>query len=101
VRSASLLHLASHGRKCGAPAACVRNGRGEGAGLRRARTPRAVGAATAAAIEEAMKMAVRIRDRAIRRAGELLKQIEPATGKNNQYAQVKGADAQPFPLGSR
>lgn len=34
--------------------------------------------------------------RAIRRAGELLKQIEPATGKNNQYSQVKGEGAQPF-----
>lgn len=29
-------------------------------------------------------------------AGELLKQIEPATGKNNQYAQVKGGDAPTF-----
>lgn len=46
--------------------------------------------------DEMMKMATRIRDRAIRRAGELLKQIEPATGKNNQYAQVKGEDAHPF-----
>lgn len=32
--------------------------------------------------DEMMKMAVRIRDRAIRRAGELLKQIEPGHGKN-------------------
>ncbi|MEI4482201.1 MULTISPECIES: hypothetical protein [unclassified Phyllobacterium] len=31
---------------------------------------------------ELMKMATRIRDRAIRRAGELLKQIEPAHGAN-------------------
>jgi hypothetical protein len=46
--------------------------------------------------EELMKMATRIRDRAIRRAGELLKQIEPATGKNNQYEQVKGGDAPTF-----
>lgn len=43
--------------------------------------------------DELMKMATRIRDRAIRRAGELLKQIEPATGKNNQYSQVKGGGA--------
>jgi hypothetical protein len=46
--------------------------------------------------DELMKMATRIRDRAIRRAGELLKQIEPATGKNNQYVQVKGGDAPTF-----
>lgn len=32
--------------------------------------------------DELMKMATRIRDRAIRRAGELLKQIEPAHGAN-------------------
>lgn len=32
--------------------------------------------------DEMMKMATRIRDRAIRRAGELLKQIEPGHGKN-------------------
>lgn len=32
--------------------------------------------------EELMKMAIRIRDRAIRRAGELLKQIPPARGAN-------------------
>jgi hypothetical protein len=32
--------------------------------------------------EELMKQATRIRDRAIRRAGELLKQIEPARGSN-------------------
>lgn len=37
------------------------------------------------------RMAQRIRARAIRRAGELLKQIEPATGKNNQHVQVKEA----------
>lgn len=46
--------------------------------------------------DELMKMATRIRDRAIRRAGELLQQIEPATGKNNQYAQVKGEVDHPF-----
>lgn len=34
------------------------------------------------------------RARAIRRAGELLKQIEPATGQNNQY--VKEAGARPL-----
>jgi hypothetical protein len=32
--------------------------------------------------DQLMKMATRIRDRAIRRAGELLKQIEPATGSH-------------------
>lgn len=42
------------------------------------------------------KLAMRIRARAIRRAGELLKQIEPATGKNNQYAQVKEAADRPL-----
>lgn len=46
--------------------------------------------------DELHKMAVRIKSRAIRRAGELLKQIEPATGKNNQYAKVKGEGDQPF-----
>lgn len=38
--------------------------------------------------DEMMKMATRIRDRAIRRAGELLKQIEPAKGgdrKSEEY----------------
>lgn len=43
--------------------------------------------------EELMKMAVRIRDRAIRRAGELLKQIEPAKGgdrKSEEYQRVGG-----------
>jgi hypothetical protein len=35
-----------------------------------------------AADDDLMKMAVRIRDRAVRRAGELLKQIEPAHGAN-------------------
>jgi hypothetical protein len=34
--------------------------------------------------DEMMKMATRIRDRAIRRAGELLKQIEPATGAHRK-----------------
>lgn len=34
-------------------------------------------------------MAERIQARAIIRCGELLKQIEPQTGKNNQYEQVK------------
>ena len=46
--------------------------------------------------ESLMKMAQRIRARAIRRAGELLQQIEPATGKNNQYEQVKGAGNHTF-----
>ncbi|MER9937453.1 hypothetical protein [Mesorhizobium sp. M0088] len=39
--------------------------------------------------DELMKMATRIRDRAIRRAGELLKQIEPQHGKNQNI----GGDA--------
>lgn len=38
--------------------------------------------------EELMKMAVRIRDRAIRRAGELLKQIEPASGARSDLGQA-------------
>lgn len=46
--------------------------------------------------DELYKMAVRIKSRAIRRAGELLEQIEPATGKNNQYAQVKEDGGGPF-----
>lgn len=46
--------------------------------------------------DEMMRQSTRIRDRAIRRCGELLKQIEPATGKNNQHVQVKGEDARPF-----
>lgn len=41
--------------------------------------------------EELMKMAVRIRDRAIRRAGELLKQIEPQPGKRTDMAPSGGA----------
>jgi hypothetical protein len=40
--------------------------------------------------QELERMAQRIRARAIRRAGELLKQIEPATGKNNQYVKEAG-----------
>lgn len=36
--------------------------------------------------DELMKMATRIRDRAIRRAGELLKQIEPQQGARNDLA---------------
>ena len=43
------------------------------------------------------KMANRIRARATRRAGELLKQIEPATGQNNQYVKEVGD----LPLHSR
>jgi len=35
-------------------------------------------------------MSKRIRARAIRRAGELLKQVEPGHGQNNQYVQMKG-----------
>lgn len=38
--------------------------------------------------DEMMKMAVRIRDRAIRRAGELLKQIEP--GKGGRPSETRG-----------
>lgn len=45
---------------------------------------------------ELERMAARIRARAMRRAGELLKQIEPATGQNNQYAQVKKEGAHPL-----
>ena len=40
--------------------------------------------------DEMMKMAVRIRDRAIRRAGELLKQIEPQQGARNDLATSGG-----------
>lgn len=43
-----------------------------------------------------MWQATRIRGCAIRRCGELLTQVEPATGKNNQHAQVKGVPSQPF-----
>lgn len=39
------------------------------------------------------KMADRIQARAIRRCGELLKQVESGTGKNNQYAQMKHDDS--------
>ena len=46
--------------------------------------------------DEMMRQSTRIRDRAIRRCGELLKQIEPATGKNNQHVQAKGEDARPL-----
>ena len=35
------------------------------------------------------KMATRIQARATRRCGELLKEIEAQTGKNNQYQQMK------------
>lgn len=38
--------------------------------------------------EELMKMAIRIRDRAIRRAGELLQQIEPAKNQHDASARV-------------
>jgi hypothetical protein len=41
--------------------------------------------------DEMMKMAVRIRDRAIRRAGELLKQIEPQPGKRTDVEPSGGA----------
>lgn len=44
--------------------------------------------------DELMKMATRIRDRAIRRAGELLKQIEPGQGARDG----KRADATDTPL---
>lgn len=40
--------------------------------------------------EEVEKMATRIRDRAIRRAGELLKQIEPAHGANQNIKDGDG-----------
>lgn len=38
--------------------------------------------------EELMRMAIRIRDRAVRRAGELLKQIEPAKNQHDASARV-------------
>lgn len=38
--------------------------------------------------DELMKMATRIRDRAIRRAGELLKQIEPASGARSDLGRA-------------
>lgn len=41
--------------------------------------------------DELMKMATRIRDRAIRRAGELLKQIEPQQGKRTDVEPSGGA----------
>lgn len=41
-------------------------------------------------------MADRIQARAIRRCGELLKQVEAGTGKNNQYTQVKQVGAVPL-----
>lgn len=46
--------------------------------------------------ETLLKMAVRIKARATRRAGELLKQIDAATGKNNQYTQMKEAGDHPL-----
>lgn len=46
--------------------------------------------------ETLLKMAVRIKARATRRAGELLKQIDAATGKNNQYAHMKEAGDHPL-----
>lgn len=46
--------------------------------------------------DEMMKMAVRIRDRAIRRAGELLKQIEPQKGGDRKSEAYQRADAQPL-----
>lgn len=39
--------------------------------------------------EQMMKDCRRIQARAIERCGELLRQVESGTGKNNQYAQVK------------
>jgi hypothetical protein len=41
--------------------------------------------------DEMMKMAVRVRDRAIRRAGELLKQVEPQPGKRTDVEPSGGA----------
>lgn len=40
--------------------------------------------------DEMMKMAVRVRDRAIRRAGELLKQVEPAKNQHDAGARDGG-----------
>lgn len=41
--------------------------------------------------DEMLKMAVRVRDRAIRRAGELLKQVEPQPGKRTDVEPSGGA----------
>lgn len=43
--------------------------------------------------DELMKMATRIRDRAIRRAGELLKQIDPQRGGDRKSAEYQSGDA--------
>lgn len=43
--------------------------------------------------DELMKMATRIRDRAIRRAGELLKQIEPQQGKRTDVEPTDATDS--------
>lgn len=43
--------------------------------------------------DELMKMATRIRDRAIRRAGELLKQIEPQQGTRTDLQPTGGTDS--------
>jgi hypothetical protein len=43
--------------------------------------------------DELMKMATRIRDRAIRRAGELLKQIPPQRGKRTDKEPAAGGDS--------
>lgn len=49
--------------------------------------------------DELMKMATRIRDRAIRRAGELLKQIEPSKG--GRPSETRGATGPSFEPSSR
>lgn len=46
--------------------------------------------------DELMKMATRIRDRAIRRAGELLKQIEPQKGGDRKSEEYQRAAAAPL-----
>jgi hypothetical protein len=43
--------------------------------------------------DEMMRMATRIRDRAIRRAGELLKQIEPKRGGDRKSLEYQSGDA--------
>ena len=46
--------------------------------------------------EELMKMAIRIRDRAIRRAGELLQQIEPQKGGDRKSAEYQTVGTGPL-----
>lgn len=43
--------------------------------------------------DEMMQLATRIRDRAIRRCGELLRQIEPASGKRTDRQPADASDS--------